>query len=75
MCRQELTIRQKQRIGAKIARFSREVDAKLNKRNEKFRGLMLEMIERCFKEGFYDGINTERDEQNRIKATKRGAYC
>ena len=36
---------------------------------------MLEMIERCFKEGFYDGIETEREEQNRIKAKKRGAYC
>ena len=75
MAEQKLTIRQKQRIGAKIARFSREVDTRLNKRNEKFRGLMLEMIERCYKEGFHDGINTEREEQNRIKTTKRGAYC
>ena len=67
MTKQNLTVRQKQRIGAKMARYNREVDERLENMRGSLRGLLLDMIERCYRDGFGDGIDTALDEIKREK--------
>ncbi len=73
MDKQKLTVRQRQRIGAKMARYSRKIDSSLNRRNQKFRELLLEMVEECYNEGFMDGVATERYENERINTKRKRA--
>ena len=75
MTQQKLTVRQKQRIGAKMAKFSRKIDEKLDNMKGDFRELLLEMVESSYKEGFHDGVETEKNEMERAKVREKGAYC
>lgn len=64
MNKQEITIRQKQRIGAKKNKLRREYQTKF----------VYNLLKETYEDGFYDGVDTERKEQERIKATKRWVY-
>lgn len=74
MAEQKITIRQQQRIGAKLLSYNREVDSRLNSKTKRFKKLLCSIIAECYKEGFNDGVETERNEEERIKMKRRRAY-
>lgn len=62
---QELTVRQRQRVGARMARYSREIDEKIASRHHRLREILLDLVTEAYIDGFSDGVKTEREEQSR----------
>lgn len=59
----DYTVRQRQRIGAKMARYSREIDDKLKTPHKRIKGLVMDLVANAYKDGFKDGVETEREAQ------------